>query len=90
MLSNFESCEEIVSTKRKVKKCREKADVSIPQVIDTYNKTMGGADKSDQKKKAYEIDHRYNFKYYMRLFDNMLDTMILNSYLVYETFQQIR
>ena len=43
---------------------------------------MGGVDKSDQIKKAYEIDHRYKFKYYMRLFDNMLDTMVVNSYLV--------
>ena len=43
---------------------------------------MGGVDKSDQMKKAYEIDHRYKFKYYMRLFHSMLDTMVVNSYLV--------
>ena len=83
MLSNFESCEEFESTKRKVKGCREKADVSIPKIIDTYNKAMGGVDKSDQMKKAYEIDHRYKFKYCMRLFDITLDTMVVNSILVY-------
>ena len=43
---------------------------------------MGEVDKSDQIKKAYEIDHRYKFKYYTQLFDNMLDTMVVNSYLV--------
>ena len=83
MLSNFESCEEFVSRKRKVKGCREKANVSIPKIIDTYNKTMGGVDKLDQMKKAYKIDHRYKFEYYILLFDNMLDTMVMNRYLDY-------
>ena len=47
MPSNFESCKEFVSTKRKVKGRRKKADISLPKIIDTYNKTMGGFDKSD-------------------------------------------
>ena len=61
----------------------ERADVYIPKIIDTYKKTMDGVDKSDQMKKAYEIDHLYKLKYYMQIFDNMLDTMVVNSYLVY-------
>ena len=44
---------------------------------------MGGVDKSDQMKKAYEIDHRYKFKYYIQILDNMLETMVMNSCLVY-------
>ena len=91
MLSNVESCEVFVSFKRKVKGCREKADVSIPKIIDTYNKTMGGVNKSNQMKNAYKMDYRYKFKYYMQLFGNMLDTIVVNSLFdLFRTLQKIR
>ena len=83
ILSNFilygirvkNSCEQ-----KKVKGRREKADDSIPKSIATYDKIMSVVDKSDQIKKAYKIDHRYKFKYYMQLLDNMLDAMVVNSF----------
>ena len=53
-------------------------------MVKMYNHYMGGVDLADQLKECYEIDHRARYKYYLRLFFDMLDTSICNSYIVFK------
>ena len=42
-----------------------------------------GVDKSDQMKATYAMDHRIRAKLYLRIFEDHLDTMVVNGYIMY-------
>lgn len=62
----------------------EKIDVKCPQIVKTYNKFMGGVDLMDQNKACYEVDRKSKIKYYLRLFFDLMDIGMNNSYVVYK------
>ena len=61
----------------------EKKDVSIPLMVKAYNQHMGGVDLADQMKGTYAIDLRSRYRNYLRLFFDVLDTAVVNSYVIY-------
>ena len=44
----------------------------IPKVIDTYNKNMGGVDRSDQMLTSYEIERKRVKKWYKKFFYHLV------------------
>lgn len=83
VLSNHLSAFTSVSTKRRQKGSAAKKDLEIPQMVKTYNQFMGGVDLADQLKGSYAIDIRSRYKYYLRLIFDLVDTIVVNSYIIY-------
>ena len=83
VLSNHVSAFDSVAGMRKQKGTSEKKDVSIPLMVKAYNQHMGGVDLANQMKGTYAIDLRSRYKYYLRLFFDVLDTAVVNSYVIY-------
>ena len=69
---------------RRVKGQKEKVRVECPELIKMYNKHMGGVDINDRMKSTHEQDRRGR-RYYLRLAFDMLDQLMVNSRIVFNT-----
>ena len=58
-------------------------DIKCPSMIVNYNKNMGGVDLADQNRSYYKMG-RHAKKYWKALFWYVLDTCIINSYVIYK------
>ncbi|CAG4988027.1 unnamed protein product [Parnassius apollo] len=83
LLTNFLSPIPTTIVKKRVSGSAEKVNVICPEAIIKYNKHMGGVDLMDQKKVYYEVDRKAKIKYYLRLFFDLLDIAMNNSYVIY-------
>lgn len=54
-----------------------------PEMIFSYNKSMGGVDLSDKKTYHYASE-RATHRYWVKIFANLLDIAMLNSYELYQ------
>ena len=90
MISNKTSAEETKRVLRKQKGSAQKVSVDVPKMVVDYNQNMGGVDKSDQMKATYAIDHRSRSKFYLRIFFDLLDTSVVNSYIIYQKILELR
>lgn len=83
LLTNFLSPIPTTTVKRRMQGSGDKINVTCPEVVAMYNKNMGGVDIMDQKKVCYEVDRKAKIKYYLRLFFDLLDIAMNNSYIIY-------
>lgn len=83
LLTNFLSPVETDTVRRRIAGSAEKINVKCPKAIMHYNKNMGGVDLMDQRKSFYELDRKSKIKYYLRLFFDLLDISVNNSYVIY-------
>lgn len=83
LLTNFLSPIPTTTVKRRVQGSGNKINITCPEVVVKYNKNMGGVDLMDQKKVCYEVDRKAKIKYYLRLFFDLLDIAMNNSYIIY-------
>jgi hypothetical protein len=68
---------------REVFNGKARAIIGIPKIIDDYNHFMGGVDISDQLRSYYSSQLKVR-RNWMPLFFWLLDTTIVNSYLIYK------
>ena len=54
----------------------------IPKVIDTYNKNMGGVDRSDQMLTSYEIERKRVKKWYKKFFYHLVNVCVFNAHII--------
>ena len=54
----------------------------IPKVIDTYNKNMGGVDRSDQMLTSYEIEQKCVKKWYKEFFYDLVNVCVFNAHII--------
>ena len=47
-----------------------------------YNASMGGVDVIDQKTAAYQLNRKSKFRFYLRMFFDLIDIAIVNSHIV--------
>ncbi|UYV75868.1 hypothetical protein LAZ67_13001603 [Cordylochernes scorpioides] len=57
--------------------------VTIPAMVQEYNKRMGGVDLSDQMLNTY-IDERRSLKWWKKVFFSMVFRAMINSYIIYK------
>ena len=79
-VSNYHGISE--TTVQRKDKTGAKLTVPCPDVVDDYNKHMGGVDKHDMLRQKYGID-RKSKKWWHRLFFGMFDMAIVNAYILY-------
>ena len=84
LLSNFLSPFDSTTKKRRQKGHQDREEINVPIMVKMYNYYMGGVDLADQLKECYEIDHRAKYTYYLRLFFDMIDTAVCNSFIVFK------
>lgn len=63
-----------------------KEEIMKPNVVVSYNKNMGGVDKTDQSISSYETIHK-TVKWYHKLYFHLFDTAIYNAFVVYKHLQ---
>ena len=68
---------------RPTKGSATKAPVSYPNIIKMYNVSIGGVDVVDQKTAAYWLDCKSKFRFYLRMFFDLIDIAIVHSHIVY-------
>lgn len=79
VMSNFESVEPIVYVPRYNRKERKDVQVPQPNMIQKYNKYMGGVDLHDNGVANYRIKIRGK-KWWWPLFSNLIDSAIVNAW----------
>ena len=84
MLTTMHTNAELVDT-GKIKRCvKDGSEVEVPRIVIDYNAGMGGVDKGDQVLSGHHIMRRY-VKAYRKIFFNMLDMSIFNSFIIFQT-----
>ena len=61
-------------------------DVPCPVMLEKYNKSMGGVDKSDQYISYHKV-LRKTVKYWKTTFFHLIDIAIVNAHIIYNWFQ---
>ena len=79
MLSTLWDPEDATTVRRK-RKNGDTIEVRCPNVVDIYNKNMGGVDRGDQLRKYYEVRMKSR-KVYKYIFWFLVEVCILNSYI---------
>lgn len=82
IISSFEGIEPINAVQRWSVKENRYIEVTRPYIVDCYNKNMGGVDLSDMLVAIYRIDIGTK-QYYLRIFYALIDTCIVNAWLLY-------
>lgn len=82
LVSNMHNSSDTSTVLRKNGK-GERIQVKCPTGISDYNKYMGGVDKFDQYMSPYSISQKSR-KWWIKLFYYMVDTAIVNSYILYK------
>ncbi|CAG4979172.1 unnamed protein product [Parnassius apollo] len=54
-----------------------------PTVVQEYNRYMGGVDLKDQKLSMFLLERKRNRKWYMKVFKRLLNTSLLNAFIIY-------
>ena len=64
-----------------------KTPMSCLNVIKLNNASVGGVDVIDQKTAACPIDRKRKFRFYLRMFLDLINIAIMNSHIVYMNFK---
>lgn len=84
MGSNVEGIDDISTIPRRMKGASSKTPVQCPEMIKLYNKNMGGVDLMDQRVAAHRLDRRSKTRYYLRIFFDLMDICVSNSFVVFD------
>ena len=82
MASTFAKIDPVTPISRFDRKKKSYVDVPCPDIVKSYNKSMGGVDLADQLISLYRTPIRCK-KYYLKLIFHMFDMAIVNSWLLY-------
>ena len=75
-----------VTSKREVKQIES----SFSAINKEYNFHMNGVVMHDQLKTTYETDQESRFQYYVRVFFNLMDSVVANAHIIHKTNVNVR
>lgn len=81
--TNFDTVQPLSRVQRWLRDSKTKGYVPQPNVINNYNKYMGGVDHHDWLVGKYSVSIRGK-KWYWPLFTRLLDMAIVNSWIIYQ------
>ena len=58
--------------------------VPCPAIIKEHNFHMNGVEIHDQLKTSYEINHKSRFQYYLQVFFDLIDSVVVNAHVIYK------
>ena len=59
-------------------------DKMIPSVVDIYNCSMGGVDKSDQMMTLYNVERKHVKKWYKKIFYHLINQCAFNAHILHK------
>ena len=71
------------TVQRRAKGSATKATINCPNLIKLYNAGMGGVDLLDQRVAAYRLDRKSKFRFYLRIFFDLMDIACTNGFIVF-------
>ena len=77
----MDSCSNVL---RRMKGSANKIPINCPNLVKLYNNGMGGFDIMDKKTAAYRLDRKSKFRFYLRIFFDLMDLALVNSFIVFE------
>ena len=83
LLSNFVGSLPETKASRYDRVSRSYQEISCPNIVQEYNKFMGGIDSFDSYISLYRTKTKSNAKYYKRIFFHIMDMFVINSWLLY-------
>ena len=83
LAANVDGMSGVPNIMRRTKASATQAPVSSPSIIKLYNNDMNGVDIVDQKTAAYRIDRKSKYRFYLRIFFDLMDVALVNSHIVY-------
>ncbi|XP_026819633.1 piggyBac transposable element-derived protein 3-like [Rhopalosiphum maidis] len=87
LLSTFTAIDPVVKVSRFDRKQKKRIEVDYPNIIQVYNRHMGGVDLLDGLLGRHKIKMRSR-KWYMRVFHHLLDVTVVNSWLLHKRIQK--
>ena len=83
LATNIGGMDRTSNVMRQTKSSATKTPVSFPNIMKMHNSSMGGVDVIDQKIAAFRLDHKSKFRFYLRMFFDLINIAIMNSHIVY-------
>ena len=83
LLSTYSGVAPVGSASRWCKKKKTKIQVTVPNVIQHYNKHMGGVDLLDSLIGMYRINIKSK-KWYQKIFGHLIDLVLVNAWIIYK------
>ena len=83
----LEEIASISTVQRRLKGSSSKIPVNCQYGIKLCNSKLGGVDLMDQLKSAYQLYRRSKFRFYLRLFFDLFDVALVNSFIVYKKLE---
>jgi len=83
LLSTFADIDPITSVKRFSKTEKKQIEIECPNIVNVYNKHMGGVDLLDSLLGRQKIKIRSR-KWYLRIFYHLLDVTVVNSLILHK------
>ena len=83
LAANIEGRDGTSNVMRRTKRSATKPPALCPNIMKMYNSSMGGVDVIDQKTAASRLNHKSKFRFYLRMFFDLIDIAIMNSHIVY-------
>ena len=83
LTSNFVGINPTTTVKRWCKKEKKRINVSCPQIVNQYNKSMGGVDLADMLIALYRIPIRTK-RWYLKIFWHLVDIAKVNAWILYK------
>ena len=84
ILTNCMHLSKLTSAEQRQKETLERLKVPCPAIIKEYNSHMNGVNNHDQLKTSYEIDRKSRFQYYLRIFFDLMDSVVVNAHVIYK------
>ena len=84
ILTNYMDLSKLTSAERRQKGTSERSKVPCPATIKKYNSHVNGVDIHDDLKTSYEIDCKSRFWYYLRIFFDLMDSVVANAHVIYK------
>ena len=83
LATNIEKIDGTSNVMRETKSSATKTPVPCPNVIKMYNANIGGVDVIDQKTASYRQDRKSKFRFYLKMFFDLINIAIVNIHIVY-------
>ena len=84
LLTNCMDPSMMTNVERRQKGKAEKLKLPCPVIIKEYNLHMNGVNLHDQLKTCYEVDRKAKFRYYLRIFFDLMDSVVVNAHIIYK------
>ena len=84
LVTNVDDISGLSNIMRRTKGSGTKTSVSCPDIINIYRNGIGSVDIMDQKATGYRVDHKSKYRFYVRIFFDLIYNALVNIHIIYK------